>query len=182
MIKTFHSGNTLPSRHHLMDLIEKKCEATVQKVKAEIKNAASKNTLTTHAWTNIATEAYLGVTCLFVSQDWKLASYTLTIMPLEERHTAENWGWVEKTAEKCGFFLKDVLNVVHDNTANAVVLSTEDEERHVASHRCVGQTLQLVVNHTLMKDSQISKALGLQGDLLNISERVSWPTASSKTN
>lgn len=54
-----------------------------------------------------------------------------------------------------------MLTVVHDNAANAVVwgLSILDE-RHVASHWCAGHRLQLVVNHTLVKDPQISKALG----------------------
>lgn len=42
---------------------------------------------------------------------------------------------MEKTAEKCGFSLKDVLTVVHDNAANAVVRALRIlDERHVASH------------------------------------------------
>ena len=48
------------SRHYF-DLMEKKYEATVERVKGEIKNSASKITLTTDAWTRIATEVYLGV-------------------------------------------------------------------------------------------------------------------------
>lgn len=94
MIKTFHAGYTLPSRCHFTNLMEKKYEATLEKVKAELKNAKSKITLTTDAWTSTATEAYLGVTCHFINQDWELTSYSLTTMPLEERHTVENIaGW-----------------------------------------------------------------------------------------
>lgn len=68
---------------------EKKCETTLEKVKAELKNATSKITLTIDAWTSIATKAYLGVSCNFINQDRELTSYSLTTMPLEECHTAE---------------------------------------------------------------------------------------------
>ena len=104
MINTFHPGYTLPSRRHFTDLMEKKYEAALERVKCEIKN--KKITLTTDAWTSIATEAYLGVTCHFITEDWELTSYSLTMMPLEERHTAENIaGWLEGAAERFGFSL-----------------------------------------------------------------------------
>lgn len=38
---TFHSGYTLPSRHHLTDLMEKKYVATMDKVKSELNKAPS---------------------------------------------------------------------------------------------------------------------------------------------
>lgn len=162
MINTFHTGYTLPSRRHFTDLMEKKYITTLERVKAKIKNVTSKLTLTTDAWTSIATEAYLGVTCHFINQDWELTSYSLTTMPLEERHTAENIaGWVENAAEKFGFSLSDVLAVVHDNAANVVAALRILEGKYgVASHRCAGHTLQLVVNHALKKDPQINKTLG----------------------
>ncbi|KAM3857052.1 E3 SUMO-protein ligase ZBED1-like [Diretmus argenteus] len=168
MIKAFQPGYTLPSRHCITNLMEKKYEATLEKVKAELKKVKSKITLTTDAWTSIATEAYLGVTCHFINQDWELTSYSLTTMPLEERHTAENIAaWVEQAAEKFGFSLSDVLAVVHDNAANVVAALRVLQERHgVASHRCAGHTLQLVVNHALKKDPQINKALGAARSLV----------------
>lgn len=68
---------------------------------------------------------------------------------------------MENAAEKFGFFLSDVLAIVHDNTANLVaVLRIWEAKYGVASHRCAGHTLQLVVNHALKKDPQINKTLG----------------------
>lgn len=68
---------------------------------------------------------------------------------------------MEKAAEKFGFSLSDVLAVVHDNAANVVAAFRILEEKHgVASHRCAGHTLQLVVNHALKKEHQTSKILG----------------------
>ncbi|XP_049331875.1 E3 SUMO-protein ligase ZBED1-like [Astyanax mexicanus] len=168
MINTFHSGYTLPSRRYFTDLMEKKYEATLDSVKDKLKNVASKITLTTDAWTSIANEAYLGVTCHFINKDWELTSYNLTTMPLEERHTAENIAeWVEKAAEKFGFSLSDVLAVVHDNAANIVAALRILEEKYgVASQRCAGHTLQLVVNHALKKDPQVNKTLGAARSLV----------------
>lgn len=131
--------------------------AALERVKAELKNVTSQITLTTDAWTSIATEAYLGVTCHFIHQDWDLPSYILTKMPFEEPHTVENIaGWVEKVAEKFCFSLSDGLAVVHDDAANVVAAPRILEEKHrVASHRCAG--LQLMVNHQDVEDGSPDK-------------------------
>ncbi|XP_063762122.1 E3 SUMO-protein ligase ZBED1-like [Eleginops maclovinus] len=163
MVNTFHSGYTLPSRRHFTDLMEKKYVATMDKVKSEVKKSLSKLSLTTDAWTSLATEAYLGVTCHFINENWELTSFSLTTMPLEERHTAENIAsWVEMVADKFDFSLRDnVLAIVHDNAANVVAALRILEEKHgVASHRCAGHTLQLVVNHALKNNPMIDRTLG----------------------
>lgn len=79
-------------------------------------------------------------------------------MPLEDRHTAENIAtWVEKAAENFQISITNVLVVVHDNAANVVAALRILEEKHgIASFRCAGDTLQLVVNNAL-KDPQISR-------------------------
>ena len=88
MINTFHPGYTLPSRCYFTGLMEKKYETTFEEVKAKLRNAKSKITLTMDTWTSITTEAYLGITCHFIDDDWELTSCNLTTMPLEECHTA----------------------------------------------------------------------------------------------
>lgn len=77
MINTFYPGYTLPSRSHFTKLMEKKYEENLERLKASLKNVKSKIALTTDAWTSIATEAYLGVTCHFINEDWELTSYNL---------------------------------------------------------------------------------------------------------
>ncbi|XP_065119297.1 E3 SUMO-protein ligase ZBED1-like [Paramisgurnus dabryanus] len=160
MVSTLCPGYTLPSRPHFTTLMENKYEMTLEKVKTSLKKVKTKITLTTDAWTSIATEAYLGVTCHFINENWELISYNLTTMPLEERHTAENIaGWVEQAAEKFGISMAKVLVVVHDIAANVVAALRILEERHrVTSLRCAGHTLQLIVNHAL-KNAQINKTV-----------------------
>ena len=92
--------------------------ATIDKVKSEQKKSTSKLSLTTDAWTSVATESYLVV--------------TLTTMSLEERHTAENIAsLVERVAEKLDFSLRDnVLAIVHDNAGDVVAALRILEEKH----------------------------------------------------
>lgn len=160
MVHTFHPGYTLPSRAFFTMMMEKKYEETFQKVKTAITAINSKVALTMDAWSSIATEAYLGITCHFISDNWELTSYSLTTMPLEERHTAGNIAaWIEEAADKFGISTNKIMSIVHDNAANVVAAVKLLEDRHeISSVRCAGHTLQLVVNHAL-KNPQISKAV-----------------------
>ncbi|KAK7912577.1 hypothetical protein WMY93_012788 [Mugilogobius chulae] len=161
MIEKFYPSYKLPSRTHFTKLMEKKYSESMDKVKETLKNISGKLTLTTDAWTSIATEAYLGVTCHFINEQWELTSINLTTMPLQERHTAENIAsWIEDVVEKFDISMSKVLVIVHDNAANVVAALRMLEEKHgVSSLRCAGHTLQLVVNHAL-KEQQITRTLG----------------------
>ncbi|KAK1900659.1 Zinc finger BED domain containing protein 1 [Dissostichus eleginoides] len=161
MVTTFHPGYTLPSRTHFTKLMEGKYEATFGKLKDALKATKNKIALTTDAWTSVATEAYLGITCHFISDDWELNSFCLTTMPLEERHTGTNIAaWIEQAVERFEIPLSKVVAVVHDNGSNVVLAANILQEKHGwVSVRCTGHTLQLVINRAL-KHPQISKALG----------------------
>lgn len=95
MISTFIPRYTLCSITYFMTMIEKKYEEVKGKLMNTIKETDS-IALTTDIWTSVATEAYLRVTCHFIREDWEMESYSLTTMPLEERHTAANIAeWLE---------------------------------------------------------------------------------------
>lgn len=67
---------------------------------------------------------------------------------------------IETAIEKFGIPASKIKAVVHDNAANVVAALKLLEERHgISSVRCLGHTLQLVVNHAL-KNPQITKATG----------------------
>ncbi|KAF3840380.1 hypothetical protein F7725_019097 [Dissostichus mawsoni] len=133
-----------------------------------LKKRSSKITLTTDAWTSIATEAYLGVTCHYINENWEMVSFVLCTKPLEDRQTGDNIAlWIEEVAEKFDFSLHDdVQAIVHDNAANVVKALRILEEKHgVASLRCAGHTTQLIVNLAL-KELRINKALGAARSLV----------------
>ncbi|XP_076738395.1 uncharacterized protein LOC143416757 [Maylandia zebra] len=103
MIKQFnpdYHGNYLPGRSHFTKLMEKKYDATFKKVKQTLGGVKGFFTLTADIWTSHA-EAYLGVSCHFLSEDWKMKSFILYTMPLEERHTGANIvTWMEEVLTK----------------------------------------------------------------------------------
>ncbi|XDV36787.1 hypothetical protein PO909_006510 [Leuciscus waleckii] len=157
MISTFNPKYSLPSRTYFTQLMEKKHRDITEKLKAVLKQTECV-ALTTDIWTSVATEAYLGVTCHFLGEDWEMKSFSLTTMPLEERHTAANIAdWLEETTAKFEIPLEKVKAVVHDNGANVVAAARILRERHGwASVRCAGHTLNLVVQRTLKNNKTIA--------------------------
>ena len=153
MIEYACPGFQCPSRWWFTKQLEKAYQHTLEDLKKDLKKRSSKITLTTDAWTSIATEAYLGVTCHNINDNWEMVSFVLCTEPLEDRHTAENIArWIEEVAEKFDFsLLDDVLAIVHDNAANVV--------KALRILECAGHTTQLIVNHAL-KEPRINKALG----------------------
>ncbi|KAJ4930290.1 hypothetical protein JOQ06_019295 [Pogonophryne albipinna] len=161
MIRQFNPEYILPSRTHFTHLMEKKYEATLLKVKETIKEVKSALTLTADVWTSRATEAYLGVSCHFISEDWEMKTLNLATMPLEERHSGVNiMTWLEEVIAKYDILPTKIKAVVHDNGSNIVAAMRMLEEKHGwASVRCSGHTLQLIVNNAL-KEPSISRAVG----------------------
>ncbi len=121
MIHTLNPGYTLPSRTHFTKLMERKYEETFKKVKTAINTNNSKLALTTDVWTSVATEAYLGITCHYITDDWDMQSFCLTTMPLQDRHTASNIAeWLEQVVARFEIPPSNIIAIVHDNGANIV--------------------------------------------------------------
>ncbi|XP_073710072.1 E3 SUMO-protein ligase ZBED1-like [Misgurnus anguillicaudatus] len=160
MISTFNPKYELPSRPFFMKKIETNYECIKGKLKKSLKETDS-IALTTDIWTSVATEAYLGVTCHYLGEDWEMLSHCLTTMPLEERHTAANIAeWVEDVTSKFDIPPEKIKAVVHDNGANVVAAAKILQERHGwASVRCAGHTLNLVVQSSLKIHQAISKCV-----------------------
>ncbi|KAM3850482.1 E3 SUMO-protein ligase ZBED1-like [Diretmus argenteus] len=164
MVKLFnpeYHDRYLPGRTHFTTLMEKKYDVTFQKVKATLKGVKGSLSLTADVWTSRATEAYLGVSCHFLDEDWQMKSFNLATMPLEERHTGANiMIWMEEVIAKFDISPAKIKAVVHDSGSNMVAAMRQLKEKHGwASIRCAGHTLQLIVN-TALKEPTISRALG----------------------
>lgn len=153
--------NSLPNAYYSSKL------SHVFKVKETLRDIKSFLTLTADVWTSRATEAYLGVSCHFLSENWKMKTLNLATMPLEERHTSANiMTWVEEVLTKFDILPTKIKAVVHDSGSNMVAAVRLLEEKHGwASIRCAGHTLQLIVN-TALKETTISRALGAARQLV----------------
>ncbi|XP_060759497.1 E3 SUMO-protein ligase ZBED1-like [Neoarius graeffei] len=185
MIKQFnpeYHDNYLPGRSHFTTLMEKKYDATFEKVKETLRGVKSSLTLTADVWTSRATESYLGVSCHFLSEDWKMKTFNLATMPLEERHTGANiMTWMEEVLTKFDILPTKIKAVVHDSGSNMVAAMRLLEEKHGwASIRCAGHTLQLIVN-TALKETTISRALGAARQLVEHFKRSELASTKLKT-
>lgn len=151
-------------------------------VKDALKSTKNKIALTADAWTSVATEVYLGISCHFISDDWELTSLCLTTMPLEERHTGPNIAaWIQQAVERFEIPPSKIVAIVHDNGSNVVLAANILQEKHGwMSVRCAGHTLQLVINHAL-KHPQISKALGAARCLVEHFKRSKLASSKLKT-
>lgn len=87
-------------------MLEQKYSEITEKSKS-VFNETDCVALTNNIWTSVATEAYLGFTCHFLT--------SLTTMPLVERHTATNIAdWLEEAATKFHIPFEKGKAVVHD--------------------------------------------------------------------
>ena len=119
MIHTLIPGYTLPSRTHFTKLMERKYEQTFNEVKTALNNGNnSKLAFPTDVWTSVAIEAYLGVTCHYITDDWDMKSICLTTMPLQDRHTGSNIAeWLEEVVARFEIPPSNIIAIVHDNGA-----------------------------------------------------------------
>ncbi|KAK1891812.1 Zinc finger BED domain containing protein 4 [Dissostichus eleginoides] len=103
-------------------------------------------------------EAYMAVTCHFITQEWELCNFVLETKVMEVNHTgvniAEQLGEVADTFAIPNY--KRVA-VVHDNASN-MKLCTETLKKepekwgNVQGVYCSGYTLQLCINTALKQD------------------------------
>lgn len=74
MIEYACPGFKCPSRWWFTKQLEKAYQRVLEDLKGNLKKRSSKITLTTDAWTSIATEAYLGVTCHYINENGLICS------------------------------------------------------------------------------------------------------------
>ena len=74
------------------------------------------------------------MTCHYLGEDWEMVSHCLTMMPLEERHTAANIAeWIEDVTAK---FNIPPESVVHENGANVIAAAKILQKKGMDGHQC----------------------------------------------
>ena len=131
MIHTLNPGYTLPSRTHFTKLMERKYEQTFNEVKTALNDGNnSKLALTTDVWTSVAIEAYLGVTCHYITDDWDMKSICLTTMPLQDRHTGSNIAeWLEEVVARFEIPPSNIIAIYNNNGDNNYGANVVDAAR-----------------------------------------------------
>uniref|UniRef100_H2ZXV7 HAT C-terminal dimerisation domain-containing protein n=1 Tax=Latimeria chalumnae TaxID=7897 RepID=H2ZXV7_LATCH len=159
-VELVEPGNQLPSRTFFTQMVEKKYLVTMQHIKAELKTP-EKIALASDIWTSLATDAHMSVTAHFIT-DWQLKNINLATKPLSERHTGENIvTFIEQVLEKYELEPSCICALVCDNGANMIAAARKLKEKYSwARIRCVGHTIQLIVNSAL-KVTTIGRTMGV---------------------
>lgn len=160
MISNFNPRYELPSRTYFTKKMEERYSEIKNKLIKTLKECDSV-ALTTDIWTSVAVEAFMGVICHCVSNNWEMQSFILTTLPLDERHTAANIAdWLQDVVCNFGIQPEKVKAIVHDNGANMVAAAKLLKEKHGwAFIRCAAHTLNLVVQTSLKNNTTVSKCV-----------------------
>ena len=136
-------GYKVPSRTHVTSICSKKYRSTKESLLASF-NKVSNIALTSDIWTSRATQAYLTITCHFITADWKMEGKVLLTQEMHERHTGVHISERLMNGAKEWKIEEKISAVVRDNAANMVLAMELLEDW--SDQSCFGHTLQLAVN------------------------------------
>lgn len=148
---------TVPNRSSISIALSLKYSDLRGHISALIGNSTALS-FTTDIWTSVSMEAYMVVTCYFVSQEWKLSAFILETKALELSHTGVNIAkQLGDVADAFAIPNYKRVAVVHDNASNmklcTTMLNKEPEKwGNVQGVCCSGHMLQLCINTALKHD------------------------------
>ena len=150
MMAFVEPGYSCPSATHISSIVGRRHALLVQKLKQKIAAEASYLSLTSDIWTSKANDAYVTVTCHYISPQWKMETLVLSTQGFQEQHTGVNIASaLVEIATK--FNIEDkIVAVVHDQGSNYVRAVDILAESHGWDEvKCAGHCLQLCVNSGL---------------------------------
>ncbi|XP_051793003.1 E3 SUMO-protein ligase ZBED1-like [Acanthochromis polyacanthus] len=141
LVHALDPNYVLPSRKALKSMVEDRYREAKEKAKEQVRKAAAVS-LTSDMWTSINMDAYLAVTCHYISDEDQLCTSLLGVQHFPKAHTAENlaaghaqlmeeWGITDKV--KC---------LVTDGAANMNACVRQLNIRHTV---CIAHTINLLV-------------------------------------
>ena len=113
----------------------------------DLQQQKNKVALTTDMWTSEANEAYLGLSCHYLTQEFELVSVCLAVEHFTGRHTGVNIAsGIRHILSDYAIDQSTVSAVIADNASNMDLALRVGEWR---SRHCFGHTLQLAINDGL---------------------------------
>ncbi|XP_065895786.1 zinc finger BED domain-containing protein 4-like [Dysidea avara] len=163
--RTTFSRSIVPSMY-------KEARKEVESKLSDVLQSKNKMALTTDMWTSEANDAYLGLTCHFLTADFELVSLCLAVEPFTGRHTGVNIASCLKQILR-DFTIDQaaVSAVITDNASNMDLASRLGEWN---SRHCFGHTLQLAI------DDGIKMSLGIREMIKSTKAIVAFYNRSTK--
>ena len=154
--RTTFSRSVVPSMYN-------EARKEVESKLSDVLQSKNKMSLTTDMWTSEANDAYLGLTCHFLTADFELVSLCLAVEPFTLRHTGVNIAsCLKHVLRDFSIDLAAVSAVITDNGSNMDLASHLGEWN---SRHCFGHTLQLAI------DDGIKMSPGIQ-EMIKIAKAI----------
>nr|XP_017025172.1 E3 SUMO-protein ligase ZBED1-like [Drosophila kikkawai] len=151
MLKAFDPRYKLPSRKTLKNVIMEEQYAEKRIKLMDILKKIDFCGITTDIWTSVANEAFITITCSFVTEDFDLKTAVLSTNKLrcETNHTAENIKeTLQAVFDKWDISAK-IVAIVTDNASSMIKACELLQKRNIP---CFAHTVNLVVQDCLKLD------------------------------
>ena len=155
-------GYRVPSATHIAEVARRKFTNGKAAIKDYLQTAVEFFAFTMDIWTSRANDAYLSLTCHFITSRWNMVTCVLATSPFPEHHTADNIvKKVKQVMADHGLEKKHLLSVVHDQCSNMELAGDKlhKETGNCQSYSCAAHRLQLCIEEGLSLTA-ISQALG----------------------
>lgn len=184
LIKKMEHDYTVPNRSSISNALSLKYSDLRGQISALVGNSTALS-FTTDIWTSVSMEAYMAVTCHFITQEWELSAFVLETKAFELSHTGVNIAQQPGDAADA-FAISNYkrVPVVHDNASN-MKLCTEmlkknlEKWGNVQGVCCSGHTLQLSIN-TAPKQDQLRHTVSDARNIVGHFKKSAKDTAALK--
>ncbi|XP_073668771.1 zinc finger BED domain-containing protein 4-like [Paramisgurnus dabryanus] len=184
LIKKMEPDYTVPNRSSVSNALSLKYSDLRGQIFALVGNAMAVS-FTTDIWTSVSMEAYMAVTCHFITQEWELSAFVLETKAFELSHTGVNIAQqLGDAADAFAIPNYKRVAVVHDNASN-MKLCTETLKKEpekwgsVQGVCCSGHTLQLCIN-TALKQDRLRRTVSAARNLVGHFKKSAKATAALK--
>ncbi|XP_054635140.1 zinc finger BED domain-containing protein 4-like isoform X1 [Dunckerocampus dactyliophorus] len=141
----------IPNRKALGKKVDDKYKATKEKAMALVSKASAVS-LTADMWTSIHMDAYLAVTCHFITEEVQLSTVVLGVQKFPQTHTAAHLAEAKDVLmEEWGIKWK-VTGLVTDCAPNMIACANLLHLRHIM---CFAHMLNLVVKRSLAQTPEL---------------------------
>ncbi|KAK0135825.1 Zinc finger BED domain-containing protein 1 [Merluccius polli] len=184
LMKKMEPDYTVPKRSSISHTLSLNYSDLRDQVLTLVENSTALS-FTTDIWTSVSMEAYMAVTCHFITQEWELCAFVLETKLMEVSHTGVNIAQqLGEAADAFAIPNYKRVAVVHDNASN-MKLCTETLKKepekwgNVQGVYCSGHTLQLCIN-TALKQDRIRRTVSAARNLVGHFRKSAKATAALK--
>ncbi|GES97438.1 zinc finger BED domain-containing protein 1-like [Rhizophagus clarus] len=137
----------IPDVKLIKQIIHKAYNYAVPLLKEDLKNNAIKVSLTMDLWTSHNRKGYIGITCSYIDENFKLNEITLSIQYIAYPHTATHIRETVNSIIDYWELNEKVQSIVTDNAAN--IKKAVSGMANIDWQGCSSHTLQLVVGKSM---------------------------------